>query len=94
MIRQITRISIGQTSKVVALFYFVVALIVVVVYTVAMRGGGENVFVSPFILFLFPVIYGLILFVLSAAMFWIYNQIAAKVGGVEFEFRDIGPEGQ
>jgi hypothetical protein len=93
MIRQITRISVGQTAKVIAVFYGVVFLIVVVIYAVGMTLGPGNHL--PFLLVLFfPVIYALVLYVVFAGMAWIYNQIAAKIGGVEFEFRDVGSDAQ
>lgn len=94
MIRQITRISIGQTSKVISLCYAVVALIAVVIYYVAMRGmagtGGQAA-PNPIILVLAPIIYGAIVFIVTSFMFFVYNQIAAKVGGVEFEVSDTAP---
>ena len=93
MIRQITRISVGQTAKVIAVFYGAVFLIAVVIYAVAMTMGPGNHLPLLLVLF-FPVIYALVLYVMFAGMAWIYNQIAAKIGGVEFEFRDVGPDAQ
>jgi drug/metabolite transporter (DMT)-like permease len=94
MIRQITRISIGQTSKVIALCYAVVALVGVVIYWVFMRGlMRDSGAASPgaIILILVPVLYGVIVFIVTSLMFFIYNQVAAKVGGVEFDVSDTAP---
>ena len=81
MRRQITRISVAQTSKVMATLYFVVAVVFAAIYFVAFASTRADA-VSP----VSPV-----LVVLMACMFWVYNQVARRIGGVEFESADVGP---
>jgi len=89
MRRQITRISVGQTSRVIASVYFVVAVVIAIIYFVAISATGKNTF-NPLLILLFPIIYGVIIWLVFACMLWVYNQIAARIGGVEFEAVDVG----
>ena len=89
MRRQITRISVGQTSKVLASLYFVVAAVGAIIYFVAMSAAGTSV-ISPMFVLLFPFIYAVIIWLVMACMLWVYNQVAARIGGVEFESVDVG----
>ena len=34
----------------------------------------------------FPILYGVLAFVLGLLMAWIYNVVAARIGGIELEF--------
>jgi ammonia channel protein AmtB len=89
MRRQITRISVGQTSKVIASLYFVVAVVFAVIYFIGISAMGTNTF-NPMLILLFPIIYGVIIWVVIACMLWVYNQVAPRIGGVEFESVDVG----
>ena len=89
MRRQITRISVGQTSKVIASLYFVVAVVIAVIYFVAVSATGTNT-LSPMLILLFPFIYGVMIWLVFACMLWVYNMVAARIGGVEFESMDVG----
>ena len=89
MRRQITRISVGQTSKVIASLYFVVAVVIAVIYFVAVSATGTKTF-SPVLILLFPIIYGIMIWLVFALMLSVYNMVAARIGGVEFESVDVG----
>ena len=93
MRRQITHVSIHQTSKIFALMYFSISLL-------AVPGGGAMIAVYPqgrsmAVFFIFaPVVYGLVGYVGSALFGAIYNFLAARVGGVEFESVDRPAQAQ
>ena len=89
MRRQITHVSVGQTSMVIASLYFVVAVVFAVIYFIAVSATGTRTF-SPFLILLFPIIYGVIIWLVFALMISVYNMIAARIGGVEFESTDVG----
>jgi hypothetical protein len=84
MKKQITRISPVQTSKVVAILYFVISLPIVLIMMVAMSfapgpkgGAGLMLLAMPFMYLVF----GFIFTIIAAA---IYNLVAGWVGGIEF----------
>ena len=89
MRRQITRISVGQTSRVIASLYFVVAVVIAIIYFVAGSATGTITF-NPMLILLFPIFYGVVIWLVIACMLWVYNTVAARIGGVEFESVDVG----
>jgi len=89
MRRQITRVSVGQTSMVIASLYFVIAIVIAVIAFIAVSVTGANS-VSPLLILLFPIIYGVVIWLVLALMLSVYNMIAARIGGVEFESVDVG----
>ena len=89
MRRQITRVSVGQTSKVIASIYFVVAVVIAIIAFITVSATGSTAY-SPMLILLFPVIYGIIIWLVFALMLSVYNMIAARLGGVEFESVDVG----
>ena len=88
MTTQIRRISVHQTSKVFAIMYFLVFLLflpaglaVLVFVPGPQRGVG--------LLFVFaPVIYAVVAYLAIALFSALYNVIAPRVGGIEFELGD------
>ncbi|HMG71500.1 MAG TPA: hypothetical protein VK544_10330 [Gemmatimonadaceae bacterium] len=89
MRRQITRVSVGQTSKVIASIYFVVAVVLAIIYFVAVSATRTSTF-NPMLILLFPIIYGVMIWLVFALMLSVYNMVAARIGGVEFESVDVG----
>ncbi|MGZ3330930.1 MAG: hypothetical protein ACXU9O_09325 [Gemmatimonadaceae bacterium] len=89
MRRQITRVSVGQTSMVIASLYFVVAVVIAVIAFIAVSVTGAKNF-SPLLILLFPIIYGVVIWLVFALMLSVYNMVAARIGGVEFESVDVG----
>lgn len=88
MKQQVVRVSVGQTSKVVALLYgalgllFVpIGLIFAILDTDGQFGGRA---IAAFYLCA-PFFYAVIGYITSLFIFWIYNLIAGGVGGIEFE---------
>ncbi|HEY6418641.1 MAG TPA: hypothetical protein VIX59_06520 [Candidatus Binataceae bacterium] len=90
MMQQIRSISILQTAKVFGVLYFVFGLLfalIILVVGFRVRTGGPNIRMHPplLLLVLAPILYGVVAFVGSAVMGWIYNQVAKRIGGIEFE---------
>jgi hypothetical protein len=90
MTRQITHVSIHQTSKVFALLYFCFSILLLPVGIVVMafsQGQPQGVGTGLFLM-LAPVLYGVVGYLGSALFGFIYNLLAPRVGGVEFESVD------
>jgi hypothetical protein len=86
MKRQISRISIRQTAKVVGAVHVVLALPILLlgIITLLTRSTLITSEVSPMWLFLAPFIYGLGAYFMALLMCLIYNFVARYFGGVEF----------
>ncbi len=90
MRQQITRISIFQTSKIMAALYllmggfYALAGIFMLIF-----GEGEAKLTGIIFLFI-PVVMAIFGFVGVAFSCWVYNLLAKLLGGVEFEFEDVG----
>jgi hypothetical protein len=86
MKRQISRISIGQTAKVVGAVHVVLAspIFLLGIFSSLTRPTRITSEVSPIWLFLSPFIYGRGAYILTLMMCLIYNLIARYFGGVEF----------
>ena len=89
MTRQITHVSIHQTSKVFALLYFCFSILFLPIGIVmmALPAPGQGVGMGLFFI-LAPVLYGVMGYLGSAVFGFIYNLLAPRVGGVEFESVD------
>jgi hypothetical protein len=79
---QITRFSVHQTAKVIGLAYFRVTLVFIPLFlTFVFSESGS---MKWFFLFA-PLIYGVMAYLFSAFACVIYNLLARRVGGIEFE---------
>jgi hypothetical protein len=87
---QITHISVHQSSKVIALMYFCFLLLFVPVGVafLALVPPNPQFPQQRFMGFLFllaPIIYGVIGYLMFALASVLYNSLAKRVGGIEFE---------
>jgi hypothetical protein len=83
--RQIKSFAVLQTSKVMGVLYFLLGLLFVVFVVVivpAPRGHGHR---GLFVIALAPAFYGVAGFIFTAIICWLYNAIARRIGGIEFE---------
>lgn len=87
MKKQIVRISVLQSAKVVAALYLVTAIPATVLAwlwaSMMNQAFGLGLFV------MFPLAYGLCAFVFSAIGAWIYNLIASQLGGFEYTTEEV-----
>ena len=88
MKQQITRVSIAQTSKVAAILYACMGIFHFVIGVLMVLFGGETRAIGVLFLFM-PLIMAIFGFLGIAFFSWVYNMIASKVGGVEFEFSEV-----
>lgn len=81
MKKRIARVSVRHNAKLAAAIYFVVSFPMALVMALVMfRSGGLSVG-TVFFLPIFYLIFGYIFTALGA---WVYNFVAARVGGFEF----------
>jgi hypothetical protein len=98
MMAQIKRIGVKQTAKVVAIFYFVITLIIFLpIFVISLLFGGlsgDDTFgklgaifggVIFLVLPFFYAVIGGLMVAISAAL---YNFVAKKVGGIEVEIEN------
>jgi len=89
MKKQIVNVSILQNAKVMAALYFVLSIpFALIMMLPVMTQGGTGM--SIFMLVLLPLLYTLLGFVFTLIGAWVYNLIAARVGGFEFTTTEVG----
>lgn len=88
MKKQIVNVSILQNAKVMAALYFAISIPIMLIMMIPMM-SQEGAGFSLMMLVLMPVLYTLIGFVFSLVGAWVYNLIAARVGGFEFTTTEV-----
>ena len=92
MRQEITRISVIQTSKVIAILYIPFELLLSLLgfwmlVAIPMDDKTQLIAIAYLVA---PLWYTLIVFVCMLLICWIYNVIAPWFGGIEFEVRNLG----
>lgn len=82
---QISRISILQSSKIATALYVLFGLIYSLIGVMLFLFGGAAVRIMSVVYIMMPVIMGVIGFVSFVLFAAIYNVLAKKLGGFEFE---------
>ncbi|MES2307340.1 MAG: hypothetical protein V4507_00620 [Verrucomicrobiota bacterium] len=88
MKKQITRISPHQTSKIVAILYSAVTVIFIPIGIAVYLAGGKQKSLGLFLI-LAPLIYGVISYLMFGFVCLVYNLVAKRFGGVEFEVKEV-----
>lgn len=83
MKKQITRISPHQSSKVIALIYFIFMLLFMPFGVIMFIAGSKEKWMGLFFIFA-PVIYGILAYLMFGLFILAYNFVAKRFGGVEF----------
>lgn len=87
MKKQIVKVSVTQSAKVLAVLYMVMSIpIVVVLAAIGMLGGGGSALLA---VVLTPLIYGVVAFLGAGLAAWLYNVVANWVGGLEYSTKDV-----
>jgi hypothetical protein len=89
MKKQIVQVSVVQSAKVMAAVYLVTAIPVVVLAGLFMSSfmpAGASIAM----LIMMPVAYAIGAFIGAAFGAWIYNLVAARIGGFEFTTAEVG----
>lgn len=88
MKKQIVHVSVLQSSKVMAVLYLVLSLPMVLIMAIpALMTGGEGISIA--MLIFAPIIYTVFGFIFTALGAWIYNLVAARIGGFEFTTTEV-----
>jgi hypothetical protein len=91
MKKQIVQVSILQSAKVMAALYFVISIPIALLMMIpAMLSPAPGMGVG--MLILMPVFYTLFGFLFSLFGAWIYNLVAKRIGGFEFQTVEIGAD--
>ena len=89
MKKQVVSVSILQNAKVIAALYFLVSIPFTLLMIVpALLGQGAGM--SLTMLVLMPLLYTLMGFVFTLIGAWVYNMLAARIGGLEFTTVEVG----
>lgn len=87
MKKQVKHFSVRQCAKVVAVMYFVMSLPIVVLFMLPALLARSDI--SILAILLFPIFYGVFTYLGAALSTWVYNRVAARVGGLEFTTADV-----
>lgn len=82
MLKQITKISIHQSSKIIAIINFLLAFIFVVPLSLFL--AYENKSASFFGFLILPFVNLIVSYITCAILFWLYNIVASSFGGIQF----------
>ncbi|OON61241.1 hypothetical protein B0920_20235 [Massilia sp. KIM] len=88
MKKQVVHISAMQSAKVMAAIYLVLSIPFGLLMAVPMLMGEQPM--SILVLVLMPILYCVIGFVFTLVGAWIYNLVAARIGGFEFTTAEVG----
>ena len=89
MKKQLTKISIKQSSKIAAALYVVIGLLYTLIGIPMIIFGGEELKVMGIVYLLMPVIMGIFGYIFFAIFCAIYNALARKLGGIEVEVTNV-----
>lgn len=89
MKKQITRISILQSSKIMPALYVLMGLIYTLIGIPVIIFGGKQFHILGIAYLFTPVIMGVFGFVFLVIFFAIYNFLAKRLGGFEAGVKDI-----
>ena len=80
--KQVVNVSAMQPANVSAVLYFVCSLPLLLLVAMPVL-SGQPAFATIFLI-LMPVLYAVIGFIATLIVAWIYNLVAARMGGFEF----------
>ncbi|UCD37473.1 MAG: DUF3566 domain-containing protein [Fidelibacterota bacterium] len=94
MIKQITKISVHQTSKVVAITYVGLAVILAIFLfvVIGLFGSPKEREWAWLAALLYLVFMPIVAYILVAVFAAIYNYVAERFGGIELELKDMQGE--
>jgi len=89
MKKQIVRISILQSSKIVTLLYTLLGCLYTLIGIPMIIFGNSQIKIMGIVYLFGPVFMGLLGFIFFVISVAIYNLAASLVGGFEFEVKDV-----
>jgi hypothetical protein len=91
MKKQMVRISILQSSKIMTAMYVLMGFIYTLVGLPMIIFGNTGLKVMGIVYLFMPIIMGIFGFVFFVVFAAVYNFLAKQLGGVEVEVRDVDP---
>jgi hypothetical protein len=88
MKKQIVQVSVVQSAKVMAGIYFVITIPIAAIIVLFALFGGQGL-TGLFMAFVMSLSYAVGGFLTSVLGAWIYNVVAARVGGFEFQTEEV-----
>lgn len=89
MKKQVVSVSILQNAKVMAALYLTISIPLTLLLTIpTIMAQGPDVSILAMIMM--PVLYTACGFVFTLIGAWVYNLIAARIGGFEFTTAEVG----
>lgn len=90
MKKQVVSVSVLQSAKVAAALYLVVSIPMCLLMLIpVMMGQGAGTGFSVVMLILMPVMYTVFGFIFTLIGAWVYNLVAAQIGGFEFTTAEV-----
>jgi len=89
MKKQLIRISILQSSKIMTALYVLMGFIYTLIGVPMIIFGGEQIKIMGIIYLLMPIIMGVVGFIFFVIFAAIYNLLAKWLGGFEIEIKNI-----
>lgn len=88
MKKQVVKVSALQSAKVMAALYFVCSFPIIVILALSAFASDQQ---SPglVMLILMPILYAFFGFLFTLIGAWVYNLIAARIGGFEFTTAEV-----
>jgi hypothetical protein len=94
MKHQIARFSILQTAKIATIMYAIAGLLLVpfgcVLLFLPSPSNNPTLRITGIVYLFGPLLEAVIGFIFTVIGCWIYNLLAPRIGGVEFELKEIG----
>lgn len=87
MKKQIIHVSVLQSAKVMAVLYLVISLPMVLLMSIPAMSAGQSF--PIWMLIAMPVMYTVIGFIFTLLGAWVYNLVAARIGGFEFTTKEV-----
>jgi hypothetical protein len=91
MKKQIIRISVLQSCKIITVLNVLMGFIYSLIGIPMIIFGGKTVRIMGIIYLLMPIIMGILGFIFFVIFAGIYNLLAKALGGFEVEIKDINP---
>ena len=90
--QRLARVGVLSVAKHLAVLYALVGLLasglaLCVAFVEVVSGDMEQAIVSIVFAVISPFLYGVLGFLFAGLVAWLYNQIAARLGGIEVELR-------
>lgn len=92
MKKQVSHISVHQSSKVMAALLIVIMTIFAIIPAGLYALANGETSTGLFFLIVGPIVYGILFYIFHAITYWLYNFVARHLGGVEFELKDAVEE--